>query len=599
MRQSTRGLPSLGGDEPNWPRRLLLPVVATLAGLYLWRNPGGEGWAGRLWDAAIMITIAVGVGWWAHAIALGTLRRLAKSEQEGRERQQVLQRRIDQLQTVLRTSRAIGAALDLNEAAELTVEQVATSTRFTRVALILATGDGHCEIAGAAGMSPSQREVLLTALNSGTGGSSPVEWCRVTRQPVVIESLVRDFRAGKLGPALQAIGADGLIAVPVMSDEAFFGTLVTYLVKGEERVSTAELSLLVALAAQAAVALEAGRRFAHAAPDCASLADAVESLTDVVSTLAQTRHGIRPVLEGAAKSAARLAAPAQVELIVRNAGSPPLVVSERSGEAGRAPSGTPDLQIPITLGGEPAGSLTVYRLSGQHDLPFETLQALQTLVHTVEAALANESSVTEMRAAVDEVEQAYMGTLEALTKALELRDHETQGHSRRVVQYTVALAQMMGVAEPDLIAIMRGALLHDIGKIGIPDAILRKPGPLTAEEWEVMREHPRIGYEMLKGIAFLRHSVPIILYHHERFDGGGYPEGLMAVEIPLGARIFAVADAYDAITSDRPYRKGRNHEEAVWELQQHAGTQFDPAVIEALLRLPVAELETIRLRLSE
>lgn len=570
-----------------------------MVGLYLWRNPGGMGWVHRLWDGLVMLCVAIGIGWWGHAVALGTLRRLAKSEQEGLERQQVLQRRIDQLHTVLRTSRAIGAALDLHEAAELTVEQVAAATRFQRVLLILASGDGQCEIAGAVGMSPAHREVLLSALNSSASGASPVEWCRVTRQPVVIESLTKDFRAGKLAPALQAIGADGMIAVPVMSDEAFFGTLLAYQIKGEERVSTPELSLLVALAAQAAVALEAGRRFAYAAPDCASLADAVESLTDVVSTLAQTRQGLRPVLEGAAKSAARLASPAQVELIVRNAGGAPMVVSERSGQAGRAPSGTPDLQLQITLGGEPAGSLTVYRLSGQHDLPFETLQALQTLVHTVEAALANEMSVTEMRAAVDEVEQAYMGTLEALTKALELRDHETQGHSRRVVQYTVALAQMMGVGEPDLISIMRGALLHDIGKIGIPDAILRKPGPLTAEEWEVMRQHPRIGYEMLKGIAFLRHSVPIILYHHERFDGGGYPEGLVAVEIPLGARIFAVADAYDAITSDRPYRKGRGHEEALWELQQHAGTQFDPAVIEALLRLPVAEMETIRLRQSD
>jgi putative nucleotidyltransferase with HDIG domain len=148
-------------------------------------------------------------------------------------------------------------------------------------------------------------------------------------------------------------------------------------------------------------------------------------------------------------------------------------------------------------------------------------------------------------------------------------------------------------------AIIRGALLHDIGKIGIPDAILRKPGPLTEEEWTIMRQHPRIGYEMLKQIDFLKQAVPIILHHHERFDGRGYPAGLAEDQIPLGARIFAVADTYDAITSDRPYRKGRSHATAVEEVRKGCGTQFDPLVVEALLSLPEEELARIREQRAE
>lgn len=187
-----------------------------------------------------------------------------------------------------------------------------------------------------------------------------------------------------------------------------------------------------------------------------------------------------------------------------------------------------------------------------------------------------------------------MGTLEALIKALELRDHETEGHSRRVVQYSLSLAQKLGVPESQLVPIMRGALLHDIGKIGIPDAILKKPGPLTAEEWVVMKQHARIGYEMLHQIEFLSQATPILLYHHERFDGTGYPEGLSGEAIPLGARIFAVADAYDAITSDRPYRKGRSHQVALDEIKAGAGRQFDARVVKALLALPEEELARIR-----
>ena len=155
----------------------------------------------------------------------------------------------------------------------------------------------------------------------------------------------------------------------------------------------------------------------------------------------------------------------------------------------------------------------------------------------------------------------------------------------------------MGVSEPELTDIRRGALLHDVGKIGIPDAILRKPGPLDEAEWKVMKMHPQLGYEMLQGIAFLEGAIPIVFSHQEKFDGTGYPSGLREGKIPLGARIFAVVDTYDAITSTRPYRVGRSYEVARDEIVKFSGTQFDPKVVQTFLKIPQQEFEGIRDRI--
>jgi putative nucleotidyltransferase with HDIG domain len=181
--------------------------------------------------------------------------------------------------------------------------------------------------------------------------------------------------------------------------------------------------------------------------------------------------------------------------------------------------------------------------------------------------------------------ETYDGTLEALVLALDARDRETRGHSLRVTKYTMAIARQLGVEEgtQEWIDIQRGALLHDIGKIGVPDYILHKPGPLTPEEWEDMKRHPAIGHEMLRDISFLSGAAAIVAAHHERFDGKGYPHGLTGDEIPLGARIFVVADAFDAMTSDRPYRKALPPEVAREEIIRHSGTQFDPLVVQAFL----------------
>jgi putative nucleotidyltransferase with HDIG domain len=185
--------------------------------------------------------------------------------------------------------------------------------------------------------------------------------------------------------------------------------------------------------------------------------------------------------------------------------------------------------------------------------------------------------------------------LEGLIAALDYRDAETQWHSRRVSLYARRLAAQLGIGEPDLTIVEHGALLHDIGKIGVRDGVLLKPGPLTSEEWFEMKRHPELGWALLQRVDYLRPASAIVLQHQEKWDGSGYPAGLREEEIVIGARIFHVVDTLDAITSDRPYRKSRPFAEAREEIARCAGTQFDPRVVEAFLSVPPEDWERIRL----
>ncbi len=195
-----------------------------------------------------------------------------------------------------------------------------------------------------------------------------------------------------------------------------------------------------------------------------------------------------------------------------------------------------------------------------------------------------------------DLEKSYDITLEALGDALDMRDAETEGHSRRVTAFTIAIARQIGIA-PDsreMRTIARGAFLHDIGKMAIPDNILRKPAKLTAQEFDIMREHCFHGYQIVRKIPFLQEPAEIVYAHQEKYDGSGYPRGLKGEEIPLGARIFAVADTLDAITSDRPYRPKQTFEAARKEIQDWSGRQFDPAVVKVLLSMSSNIFEDLR-----
>jgi len=200
----------------------------------------------------------------------------------------------------------------------------------------------------------------------------------------------------------------------------------------------------------------------------------------------------------------------------------------------------------------------------------------------------------QLRQAMTDLERSYDITLEALGDALDLKDAETEGHSKRVTAFTIAIARAMGLSGEKIRVIARGAFLHDIGKMAIPDAILRKPGALTAEETEIMREHCFRGYHMLKKIPFLSEAAEIVYAHQERYDGTGYPRGLSGNEIPMGARIFSVADTLDAITSDRPYRAAQSIAVAREEVERFCGRQFDPEVVRVFMEMPETIWDDLR-----
>jgi PAS domain S-box-containing protein len=191
----------------------------------------------------------------------------------------------------------------------------------------------------------------------------------------------------------------------------------------------------------------------------------------------------------------------------------------------------------------------------------------------------------ELQHAHQDLREAYDKTIEGWVKALDLRDHETEGHTQRVTEMTIRLARSLGCTEEEILDIRRGALLHDMGKMGIPDEILQKPGPLTAEEWQVMHQHPQYAYDMLSPISELNKALIVPYYHHERWDGSGYPQGLKGEDIPLFARLFAVVDVWDALSSDRPYRKRMPPKDVIEYLQQESGRLFDPNIVEKFLSI--------------
>lgn len=213
-------------------------------------------------------------------------------------------------------------------------------------------------------------------------------------------------------------------------------------------------------------------------------------------------------------------------------------------------------------------------------MDYLTMLSSQTAI-----AIDNAELFERLQHSNEELVQAYDSTLEGWVHALDLRDKETEGHSKRVAEVTILLATRMGVRPADMEQLRRGALLHDIGKMGVPDAILLKNGPLTDEEWKVMRKHPEFAAELLKPIGYLRKALEIPLFHHERWDGTGYPHGLRGNEIPLSARIFAVIDVWDALTSHRPYRAAWSHADAAKYIQEQSGKQFDPHVTSEFLGL--------------
>jgi response regulator RpfG family c-di-GMP phosphodiesterase len=275
----------------------------------------------------------------------------------------------------------------------------------------------------------------------------------------------------------------------------------------------------------------------------------------------------------------------------------------------------PQVAVVMLTGCEDVSTAVEAMKAGAHDYvlkPFDLGHVAQSVARALErhgAMLRKAGEIEqleetvrrqtqEIQAALGHLDAASEATLEALVTALDAREHETHAHSRRVAEYSMVLGEALGVSGEDLNNLRRGAMLHDVGKIGVPDHILLKPGPLTDAEWSQMRQHPIIGSRILNGVESLRPAAHVVLSHHERFDGLGYPSGLKGEAIPLGARVFSVADSLEAITSDRPYQKGRLFESAREDIGSNAGAQFDPEVVRCFLSIDPAVWKSIRERTS-
>ncbi len=263
-------------------------------------------------------------------------------------------------------------------------------------------------------------------------------------------------------------------------------------------------------------------------------------------------------------------------------------LAENPGDLGRAPllAGEDFVSyyaVPLIAKGQIKGVLEIFH-RGTLETDIEWISFLEALAGQAAIAIDNAGLLDNLQSSNAELALAYDTTLEGWSRALELRDQETEGHTQRVTETTLKLARAFGVSEADLVQVRWGALLHDIGKMGVPDAILLKPGPLTDEEWVTMKKHPTFAYEMLSPIHYLRLALDIPYCHHEKWDGTGYPRGLKGEQIPLTARIFAVVDVWDALTSDRPYRKAWTKEKVREHIRTSSGTHFDPQVVETSLR---------------
>jgi PAS domain S-box-containing protein len=238
--------------------------------------------------------------------------------------------------------------------------------------------------------------------------------------------------------------------------------------------------------------------------------------------------------------------------------------------------------VPLLTKGQVLGVLEVFHREAIQADP-EWLAFLEALAGQAAIAAENATLLAGLHRSNQDLALAYDETIAGWSAALDLRDKETEGHSRRVTEMTLRLARAAGLSADELAHVRRGALLHDIGKVGVPDAILRKPGPLDDEEWAVMCRHPSLAYEMLSRIAYLQPALDIPYCHHERWDGTGYPRGLKGAEIPLAARLFAVADVWDALRSDRPYRLAWPADQVREHIRAQAGTQFDPDIVQLFL----------------
>ncbi|PWH16682.1 MAG: hypothetical protein DDG59_09050 [Anaerolineae bacterium] len=533
-----------------------------------------------------------------------------------------LQLRMEQLDALSRACQIVAASLDLEQVLQeiVTLAKRLTQADYGGIVLVDESGQIGKHAEDQIGYSPMHYQVRPDGIT---------QWV-LRHQTIVIGNSVLDdgrFEAAlgdqapqTINPALITAGIRSFISLPLRVKEQNFGVLHLY---SKQPSNFAQMeALLTAFASQAAVAIDNAHQFRTAQQRLERLSSmrqidhAISSNLDLGLTLdilighvlSQLKVDAAAVLlyrpetqslhfvagQGFRTSALQhseirlgqgLAGLAALERRIISVHDQEKLnkVFERSSSF-RDEHFQAYLGVPLVAKGEVIGVLEIYQRRALDPTP-EWMAFLEALAGQAAIAIENIRLFNDLQNTNLQLLQAYDATIEGWAKALEFRDMETEGHSRRVVEMTLRLARRLGMEDRQLASVRRGALLHDIGKMAIPDVILQKPGPLNEAEWELMRQHPVFALKMLENIPFLHSALDIPYCHHERWDGSGYPQGLKGEAIPLAARIFAVVDVWDALTSDRPYRKAWSQEQALRYLEEQKGKQFDPRVINAFLTI--------------
>ena len=441
----------------------------------------------------------------------------------------------------------------------------------------------------------------------------------ITHEALIVEDLHSwngHSRRGKRSPA------GGTLVVPMLYNGNLIGVVLVHEADQQNRAFTnEEVHMLTLLAGQAAIAVNNALLYNDAMKRLSQL----ESMRMVEKTMSATTD-LRLTLNATLAEAARLLDISALDILTvnpykhvleyaaglgfRSPGNEKTTISlndhtyreiiegrkiinhhnltDNESEILRARQLTTEgfqcyVGIPLIIKGQVVGILEAFdRVHLERDQEWQ--EFLDTLGQQAAIAIDNANLFEDLARSNTELSIAYETTLEGWSRALDLRDHETEGHTRRVTQMTVSLASFLGIKDYELLHIRRGALLHDIGKMGIPDEVLLKPGPFTEKDWAWMHKHPRLAYEMLYPIRYLHPALDIPYCHHEKWDGSGYPRGLKGKEIPLAARIFAVVDVWDAMTSDRPYRPALSRAEANAYLREQSGRHFDPEAVNTFFK---------------
>lgn len=568
------------------------------------------------WHAVTKVPLRNGAG------EISGLVGIARDITDHKQAEEKIERQLETLTALYATAQKLSQSLNLEQLARYVVE-TSVKTFGARFAWI-----GHAEPDGVVRRLahwPNSEEYLqglAPRWDESPPGQGPSGRAIRSGFPVVVNDVSSDSALMRRD-ILVGLGVKGAAAFPLISRDKPFGVLVLY---GDQAnfFAPARIEFLQAFSNQAAAALENARLFQEAEGRLRQL-QALRSIDIAITASLDLRVTLNVILDQVTTHLKVDAAnvllfdpytqtlrfavnrgfrgPALLTTNLRlgegHAGRAALerritsiqnLVTE-PGEFARSPKFAGEafvayFAVPLIAKGLVKGVLEVFHRAPLAPTP-DWLAFLEALAGQAAIAIDNSTLFDNLQQVNTDLMVAYDATIEGWSKALDLRDKETEGHTLRVTDLTLQLARTMDVRDADLVHIRRGALLHDIGKMGIPDQILHKPGPLTDEEWEVMRKHPVYAHELLASIAYLRQALDIPYCHHEKWDGTGYPRGLKGEQIPLAARIFAVMDVYDALTSDRPYRKAWPKDKALAYIRDQEGKHFDPDVVKKFSEMEI------------